>query len=227
MRKPRPRVIVGLLAIALLAAFLIVKLAPSSHAPRVDVQAEGRDRAFTRRTLATELEKLFRGSNGPWRVGGRSKPLSQSPCARRPYPTSIGRANTATYEFARWLELRLFDYIYPSVVEAQRAFGEVDVGRTETCRAKTFAFELRHSGYTVSKARGFSSNSVQIADEARSMQFEIPSRYGKRSYDWHLDLTEVLRGRVIVAAGTVVGRAFAQGDRLMAADLAKAAGSPR
>jgi hypothetical protein len=224
MRAKRHRIIVAVLGLAVLAAaFVLVKIVPARQDPAVDIQAEGRERALARSTLESELTKLFRTSNGRWRLAGR--PRSQ--CSSKLSATSIARANTTTYEFAGWLGLRLFDYVYPSSAAAQRAFDAVEIRHEEACRARVFAAELLDRRYGVGKARRFSSSAARIADAARSVHFEIPSRYRGRSYDWHVDSTEVLRGRMILVAGTIVAGPFAEGDRQMAGDLAKAAGSHR
>jgi hypothetical protein len=90
-----------------------------------------------------------------------------------------------------------------------------------------FAQELLHRGYSVGSARGFSHNGVRIADAARSLHFEVPSHYRGRSYNWHLDLTEVLRGRMVLLAGTTVAGPYAQGEQRLAGDLAKAVSPQR
>jgi hypothetical protein len=224
MRPKRRRIIVGSLGLGvLLAAFLLVRIVPAHRDPPLDIQADGSERALARSVLENELRKLFRGSNGTWLVAGRSR----SQCASKVSATSIGRADTTPYEFARWLGVRLFDYVYPNRATARRAFDGIETRQQQACRARVFAEELRQRGYSVGKAHGFSSTGVRIADAARSVHFEMPSQFKGRSYTWHLDSTEVLQGRMVVAVGTVVAGPFAEGEQGLAGALAKAAGSQR
>jgi hypothetical protein len=219
------RLLAALIVVAALLAFLAVKLKPTHH-PRVEIESDGSDQKLARRVLVAELEKLFRTSSDRWKVIG-SPGLRSIPCIARtrPYSTSSGRAITATYVFAGWLELRLASNVYPTVAVAQRALPAFGARDVEECRARVFERHLRRAGYAAAEPRAFSRASAKIGDGARTSHIEIPSRFKGHPYTWHVDSTFVRRGRMIVVAGTVVGGSFSKANQALAQDLAKAAAS--
>src|SRR5438445_11114607 len=110
----RPRLLAGLLGLLALAAFLAIKILPARSKPPIEIRAEGGDQRLARTVLATGLEKLFPKGNGRWQV--RTPPIGGpgSRCIPRSaaYRSSTGRAVTAAYQFAGWLEGRLETVVY-------------------------------------------------------------------------------------------------------------------
>ena len=211
----------------LVLAFLAVKLEPSKPSPikppPIKIHSEGQDQQLTRSVLATALERLFPKGNGQWKVS--SPPRGGDPGARcvqqsSAYRSSTGRAITAGYLFARWLEVRLESFVYSDAAAAHRAASAPPASQAAVCTAHALAEELRSEGYVVGQPHLFPSTTVHIAEGGRSRRIEIPSSYQGRPYDWDLDSTSVRRGRIILVVGTLTARAFLQPNQALARELA-------
>ncbi len=206
-----------------LAIFLVVKLVPSRGAPPIDIHSEGEDQRVARNVLASALERLFTKGNGDWRAVYPAHSETDSRCTvhNAAYTSSTGRAATATYRFAGWLEMRLADRIYRDAVAAQRAASAQAVRQVEVCYGQLVAEELRRLGYlAVGTPQVFPSTSFQTGYSGQSSRIEIPSRYKGRRLDWDIDTSAVRRGRIILALTTVVPEPFQKANETLAIELA-------
>jgi hypothetical protein len=206
-----------------LVIFLVLKLLPSRGGPPIDIRSEGKDQRLARSVLANGLERLFPKGNGHWRAIHPADSKTGSRCivhsAR--YTSSTGRAVTATYLFAGWLEVRLADYVYSDAVAAQRASSAQGARQVEVCHGQLIAEELRHERYVaVGDPRVFPSTSVHAGDGGQSSRIEIPSRYKGRRLDWDIDTSAVRRGRIILALTTAVTEPFQKANEALAKELA-------
>jgi hypothetical protein len=220
LRLARRRLLAGLFALALVA-FLAIKVLPThSSSPPIEIRSEGSDSRLARSVLATGLKKLFPKSNGRWQVRAAPVVGPGSRCFARSaaYRSSTGRAVTAAYEFARWLEVRLESFVYVDAAAARRAASDPTPRQAYTCEGQVVTKELRSHGYTVDEPRVFPA--VRIGGDRRSSRIEIPTRYGGRRYDWNLDSTSVRRGRVILVLGTVTAGPFEETNQALAKELA-------
>lgn len=223
LRLTRRRLLAGLLALVLVA-FLAIKVLPTrSSSPPIEIRSEGSDHSLARSVLATGLKKLFPKGNGRWKVRGApvGEPGSQCFARSTAYRSSTGRAVTAAYEFARWLEVRLESFVYIDAAAAQRASSDPAPRQAYGCAGQAVAAELRSHGYTVEEPRVFPG--VRIGDDRRSRRIEIPTRYRGRRYDWNLDSTSVRRGRVILVLASVTAGPFEEANQALAKELAPVA----
>jgi hypothetical protein len=222
IRARRRHLFVGLVGLALVI-FLVIKLLPSPGAAPIDIRSEGRDRRLARSVLASGLERLFPKGNGHWRAIYPADIATASRCivhsAR--YTNSTGRAVTATYQFAGWLEVRLADYVYSDAVAAQEVSAAQAAHQVEVCYGGLVAEELRRAGYVaVGTPRVFPSASLRAGDDARSSRIEIPSSYKGRRLDWDIDRSAVRRGRIILVLTTVAAEPFQKANEVLARELA-------
>jgi hypothetical protein len=222
IRVRRRHLLVVLFGLAL-AIFLVVKLVPSRGAPPIDIRSEGEDQRLARSVLASGLERLFPKGNGHWRViyPAGSEIGSRCMVHSAGYTSSTGRAVTATYLFAGWLEVRLSDYVYGDAVAAQRASSVQAARHVHVCYGQLMSEELRREGYlAVGTPRVFPSTILHAGDGAQSSRIEIPSRYKGRRFDWDIDTSAVRRGRIILALTTVVAEPFQRANEALARELA-------
>jgi hypothetical protein len=219
-RLTRRRLLAGVFGLAL-AAFLAVKLAPARSGPPIEIRAEGSDQGLARKLLADGLEKLFPKGNGRWRVvhAPAGEPGSRCIALSKAYRSSTGRAVSASYLFAGWLEVRLSDFVYADAAVAQRAFSAPVAGQAEACRGQVVAEGLRREGYVAGDPRVFRPTDVRIGDEGATSRVEIPTSYKGRRYNWDLDSTEVRRGRVILVVGTLAPEPFEAANQDLTRDL--------
>lgn len=223
MTRVRRRHLLVALPILALAVFLVITLLPSSGATAIDIHAEGRDRRLARSVLASGLERLFPKGNGHWRAIYPADSATGSRCIahRARYTSSTGRAVTATYLFAGWLEVRLTDYVYSDAAAAQRVSSAQAARQVEVCYGQLVAEELRHAGYVaVGFPRVFPGTRLSAGDDAQSSRIEIPSRYKGRRLDWDIDTSAVRRGRIILDLTTVVPEPFQKANEALARELA-------
>jgi hypothetical protein len=206
-----------------LAIFLVLKLVPSRGAPPIDIRSEGGDQRLARTVLASGLERLFPKGNGHWSAiyPPDSKTGSRCIVHSAGYTSSTGRAVTATYLFAGWLEVRLADYVYSDPAAAQRASSAQGAHQVDVCYGHLVAEQLRHEGYgAVGTPRVFPRTSLHAGDGAQSSRIEIPSSYKGRRLDWDIDTSAVRRGRMILAVATVVAEPFQKANEALARELA-------
>jgi hypothetical protein len=223
MTRVRRRHLLVVLFGLVLAIFLLVKLVPPRGAPPIDIRSEGGDQRLARSVLASGLERLFPKGNGQWRIiyPADSKTGSRCIVHSAGYTSSTGRAVTATYLFAGWLEVRLADYLYRDAVAAQRASSAQAARQVEVCHGQLLAEELRRAGYVaVGTPRVFPRTSLRAGDGAQSSRIQIPSRYKGRRLDWDIDTSAVRRGRMILAVTTVVAEPFQKANEALARELA-------
>lgn len=216
MTRVRRRHLLTVLFGLALAIFLVVKLVPSRGAPPVDIRSEGEDQRLARSVLATALGRLFPKGNGHWRAIYPADSETSSRCiihsAR--YTSATGRALTATYVFAGWLEVRLADYVYRDAATAQRVSAAQPARQEEVCYGQLLAEGLRRAGYVaVGTPRLFPSTS-------QSNQIEISSRYKGRRVNSYSVTTSVQRGRMILALTTAVAEPFQKANEVLARELA-------
>jgi hypothetical protein len=179
IRVRRRHLLVVLFGLAL-AIFLVVKLLPSRGAPPIDIRSEGGDQRLATSVLASGLERLFPKGNGHWRVIHPADSETGSRCIVHSgaYTNSTGRAVTATYLFAGWLEVRLADYVYSDAVAAQRASSTQAARQVEACYGQLMSEELRRAGYVaVGTPRLFPSTSLpdRPAHTATHLPYPITS----------------------------------------------------
>jgi hypothetical protein len=222
IRVTRRRVLAALLLLLLLA-LLLVKLVPAHrHRPPIVIRSEGSDQRLTRSVLTSALTKLFPKGNGTWKLHDSADGDQSSRCVALSagYRSSQGRAVTAAYLFAGWLEIRLADYTYPDA-DAAAVQGASQAGSraAAVCEGQVVAEELRRVGYVVGTPDVFPSTSVQIGDGGRSLRIEIPSRYKGRRRDWDLDSTSMRRGRMVLVVGTLTAKPFQQANQELASEL--------
>jgi len=132
---------------------------------------------------------------------GRSGDLSRggepgTRCAQQDtaYRSSTGRAVTAPYVFARWLQVQLASFVYSDAAAAQRAAMAPEPSQQYVCLGRALAEELRREGYVGVEPQVFPVTAAHIADGAASLRIEVTSRYRGRVYDWDFDYTSVRRG---------------------------------
>jgi hypothetical protein len=221
IRLTRRRVLGGLFALVV-AAFLLVELVPTRGEPRIEIRSEGSDRGVARRLLTSRLEKLFPKGNGTWQLRSSpdADPDSQCAALSSPYRTARGRASTADYLFARWLDVRLAAYVYADAAAARNVSSAPGSQAAAVCEGQVVVEELRRRGYVVDKPHVFPGSSARISDGARSGRTEITSRYKGHTYDWDLDTTSVRRGRIVLVVGTLTARPFEQANQELASELA-------
>jgi hypothetical protein len=222
IRARRRHLLVVLFGLAL-AIFLVVKLLPARGAPPISIRSEGRDRRLARSVLASALERLVPKGNGQWRAIYPADRATGSRCIAHSarYTSPTGRAVTATYRFAGWLEVRLADYVYSDAVAAQAVSSTRASRHVEVCYGQLVAEELRHMGYVaVGTPRVFPSTSLRAGDGAQSSRIQIPSRYKGRRLDWDIDTSAVRRGRIILVLTTVVPEPFQKANEALARELA-------
>ena len=220
LRLTRRRLLAGLFALALVA-FLAIEVLPTHRSsPPIEIRAEGSDNRLARSMLATGLKKLFPRGNGRWQV--RPAPAGEpgSRCFARltAYRISTGRAVTAAYVFAGWLEVRLESFVYVDDAAALRAESDPSPRQAYRCEGHVVTEELQSHGYTVDEPRV--SPGVRIGEGRISSRIEIPTRYEGRRYDWNLDSTSVRRGRVILVFDTVTAGPFQKANQALAKELA-------
>jgi hypothetical protein len=222
------RRVLGALLVLLLVAFLLVRLVPDrgSHPPIV-IRAQGGDQPLTRSVLASSLEKLFPKGNGTWKL---ESPVNEDPSSRcvalsAGYRKSEGRAVTADYQFAGWLQVRLADYAYPHAADAVALVGKSSAAAdaaashaAAVCEGKMLAEVLRRSGYSLGKPRAFPSSTVQVG-VGRSIRIEIPTLYRGRRYNWDLDSTSVRTGRTVLVVETLTPESFLRANEALASEL--------
>jgi hypothetical protein len=215
-----------------LAIFLVIKLVPSPGGPPIDIRSEGGDQHLARSVLASALQRLFPKGNGHWRAiyPADSETVSRCTALSAGYTSATGRAVSATYLFAGWLEVRLADYVYRDAVAA-RASSAQAARPVEACYGQLMAEELRRHGYvTVGTPRVSPRTSMDAGDGAYSSRIEIPSGYKGRRVNWDVDTSAVRRGRIILALATVVAEPFQKANEALARELAAglpASGSAR
>jgi hypothetical protein len=222
IRARRRHLLMAVLALAVV--FLVVKLLSSSGATPVDIRSEGRDWRLARSVLVSALGRLFPKGNGHWRAtypadtGTGSRCIADSPG----YARSTGRAVTATYLFAGWLEVQLADYVYSDTIAARRAASaQARARQAEVCQGQLETQELRRAGYTaVGPPRMLPSTILHAGDGGRSIRIEIPSRYKGRPVDWDIDTSSVRGGRVILVLTTDVAEPFQKANEALARELA-------
>jgi len=218
------RHLLAALLLLLLVAFLLIKLGPAhrDHPPIV-IRSEGNNQRLTRSVLGSALKELFPKGNGTWKLDGAPNGDSSSRCVTLStgYRRSQGRAVTAAYLFAGWLEVRLADYVYPEPTDAAAVLGGSPAGSrpAAVCEGQAVAEGLRRVGYVVGTPRVFPSTSVHIGDGGRSLRIEIPSRYKGKLRDWDLDSTSVRRGRMLLVIGTLTAEPFQKANQALASEL--------
>jgi len=132
-----------------LAVFVAVKLLPAGGGPPIEIHSEGGDQHLARSVLTSALWRLFPKGNGSWKLTYRAdselglRCIAQSPA----YAISTGRGITATYLFARWLEVRLADYVYSDPATARRASSEQGARESDGCYGRLVDEELHREGY--------------------------------------------------------------------------------
>jgi hypothetical protein len=216
MTRVRRRHLLTVLFGLAVAIFLVVKLVPSRGAPPIDIRSEGEDQRLARSVLASALGRLFPKGNGHWRAIYPADSETSSRCIihRARYTSATGRALTATYVFAGWLEVRLADYVYRDAATAQRMSAVQPARHEEACYGQLLAEGLRRAGYVdVGTPRLFPRTS-------RSNQIEISSRYKGRRVNSYSDTTSVQRGRIILAVTTAVAEPFQKANEALARELA-------
>jgi hypothetical protein len=224
MRRIRPRRLLIALFAIVVVAFLAVKLVPGPKKPPVEIASRGADRALARHPLEAELKHLFQTSNGHWQVIGPATLADVSRCHPTGAPRPTGSAITASYVFARWLELRMQSVIYATDSLAQRALATYGP-RNLACLARVAVDAFRRRGANAGAPYALSVTRLNVEDGGEASHFAIPLRYRAQVYRWNLDSTALRRGRMILAAETAVAGPFARGDQGLASDLAKAVGT--
>jgi hypothetical protein len=219
VRLTRRRLLAGLLTLAF-AAFLAIKVRPTqSSSPPIEIRSEGSESRLARSMLTTELRKLFLRGNGRWQVVAPfEEPRPRCLVRRTAYRSASGRSVTAAYRFARWLEVRLESFVFVDPAAAKRTFSDPTGREAYTCEGQVMAEGLRSRGYSVGRPRVFPA--VRLGEDRPSRRIEIPSRYGGRRYDWHLDSTSVRRGRVVLVLGTLTAGRFETANQALASELA-------
>jgi hypothetical protein len=206
-----------------LAGFLTIKLLPARSRPPIEIRSEGRDQLLARSVLAAGLERLFPKGRGGWQLLPRSFPDPGARCVPRSaaYRSSTGRAVTAAYQFAGWLEVRLESFVYVDGAAARRASSAPTPPREDECLGRVVAEGLRRQGYLVGEPRVFPD--AHTGEDGRSSRIEIPTRYKARRYEWELDYTSVRRGRILLVLGTLTARSFEHANQALARELAPGA----
>lgn len=227
IRITRRRVLAALLLL-LLVAFLLVKLAPAhgDHPPIV-IRSEGSDQQLTRSVLTIALKRLFPKGNGTWKLHSppNGDPGSRCVALSAGYRSSQGRAVTAAYLFAGWLEVRLADYAYPDATDAAAQGGSQAGSRAEAaCEGQVVAEGLRRVGYVVGRPHVSPSTSVKIGEGGRSLRIEVPTRYKGQRREWDLDSTSVRRGRLVLVVATLTPEPFQQANQGLAGELLPSSG---
>ena len=224
-RLTRGRVLAAVLVLAVIV-FLSVKLVHTSRRPPpIEIHVEGTYTATSRAVLTHALEKLFPKGNGAWKVvpepAGDAGPRCRALAAA--YRSSPGRAVSASYEFAGWLEVRLADYVYADAAAARHPVSVSLARRAEVCQAQEVVEALRREGYAVGKPRTSGPTKVAIGGGGATIRTQIPSRFKGRKYTWDLDSTGARSGRVVLVVGTLVAEPFATANQLMTRELVSGA----
>ncbi len=162
------------------------------------------DGALARTALADQLTLIRRGFGGSGRMVGTANSATACNSGAPSLAGRTARAISPSLYYARGLEVRVEDYVYPDQSAASRALRSIGGEQDEACRAHLYVDELRKQRrYEPGRLDILPPQTVQAGDTARASEIIVPATYKGRVFRFTLDSVAARQGRVIVLFTTV------------------------